>query len=270
MIKVKDLHYTYPNSDKEILRGINVDILPGEWVAVIGVNGSGKSSFARCLNGLLTPSQGSVIVDELDTADAENLWQLRAKLAFMFQNPDNQFIGASVEEDIAFGPENLGFPREEISRCVEEALKVTKLEHLRNKPPHLLSGGEKQQVALATAVAMDADYMVLDEPTSMLNPAMRKQILDILQSMHKKGTTLIYVTNIISEALLAQRVLVMANGRIIRDCTPKELLADSQFLLEQQLELPQICRIAALLADAGYEQLRGATSIEEITEILCG
>ena len=170
MIEIRELEFHYDKEKPPILKGINLDIQEGEWLTILGRNGSGKSTLARMLNGLLLPSSGEVSVDGLSTTEPEQLWQVREKVAFVFQNPENQFIATSVADDIAFGPENLGYPREEITKRVERALDLMHLQKIRDKAPHLLSGGEKQRVALAGALAMASKYLVLDEPTSMLDP----------------------------------------------------------------------------------------------------
>jgi energy-coupling factor transport system ATP-binding protein len=270
MIEIRDLHFSYHKQGEPVLNGIDLVIPEGQWLTVIGANGSGKSTLARCLNGLLQPTSGRVLVDGLDTANEQELYQLREKIAFVFQNPDNQFVATSVEDDIAFGPENLGLPREEITRRVEQALEITHLSEKRDKPPHLLSGGEKQRAALAGALAMASRYLVLDEPTSMLDPRLRRQVIASLRMLHAEyGMGLIYVTNIMEEALLAQRVVVLDQGRIARDGSPREIFSDYRWLRERQLDMPPICRLSAMLADDGYEQLRGIMDSELLLEQLC-
>ena len=270
MIEIRNLQFRYGEDQPLALDGIDLDIPPGKWLALIGPNGSGKSTLARCLNGLLLPTGGSVRVDGLDTAAEDELMAVRERVSFVFQNPDNQIIATSVEDDVAFGPENLGLPREEISRRVEAALHVTGLLALREKAPHLLSGGEKQRVAIAGALAMASHYLVLDEPTSMLDPLMREQVLASLRLLHSShGLGVIYVTNIIEEALLAERVIVLEEGRIVREGTAEEIFRDPQWLTAHGLDAPQACRIAAMLADDGYETLRGALTPEELTERIC-
>ncbi len=268
MIEVKDLHFAY-QPGQPVLEDLNLTIREGEWLALIGQNGSGKSTLARHLNGLLLPISGQVLVDGLDTAVEEELWQLREKVAFVFQNPDNQLVATSVEDDIAFGPENLGLPTEEISRRVDRALEITHLTGLRQKPPHLLSGGEKQRVAIAGALAMASRYLVLDEPTSMLDPLRRAMVIDCLKTLYQDlGMGIVYVTNIMEEALLADRVVVLGQGRILRDTTPRALFADAEWLRAQHLDLPQICRLAALLAESGFDRFQGCLTGDEVMEIV--
>ena len=269
MIEIKDLHYGYNKQDEPVLKGVDLVIEPGQWLTVVGRNGSGKSTLARCINGLFQPDSGQVLVDGLDTQDDDQLYAIREKVAFVFQNPDNQFVATSVEDDVAFGLENLGLPREEITSRVEEALSVMRLSAERDKAPHMLSGGEKQRVAIAGALAMASTYLVLDEPTAMLDPLMRREVLDSVVSLHKeRGLTIIYVTNIMEEVLLADRVILLDDGRVARDCTPAELFSDPDFLTGQGLDVPQISRLAARLADAGYPSLRGALDVEQLAERL--
>ena len=269
MIEIRDLHFAY-EAERPVLQGVDLDIQEGEWLALIGSNGSGKSTLARMLNGLLLPNAGTVRVDGLLTTEAEHLWKIRTNVAFVFQNPDNQLVATSVEDDVAFGPENLGLPREEITSRVEAALEETNLIALRKKAPHLLSGGEKQRVAIAGALAMASQYLVLDEPTSMLDPHMRREVVESLQRLHwQRGVAIIYITNIMEEALLADRVVVLDRGRMVRDDSPAHVLTDRTWLRERQLDVPQVCYLADLLVDRGYPQFQGVTSPEELMEIVC-
>lgn len=271
MIEIRELEFHYDKEKPPILKGINLDIQEGEWLTILGRNGSGKSTLARMLNGLLLPSSGEVSVDGLSTTEPEQLWQVREKVAFVFQNPENQFIATSVEDDIAFGPENLGYPREEITKRVERALDLMHLQKIRDKAPHLLSGGEKQRVALAGALAMASKYLVLDEPTSMLDPQMRRTVLDSLQFLHSElGMAIIYITNIMEEALLSERIIVLDQGKIVRQGTPVEIFADQDWLLSMGLDLPQISQLAGMLTKAGYNQFAGIVDSQQLMEkILC-
>ncbi|MFA6700872.1 MAG: energy-coupling factor transporter ATPase [Thiomicrospira sp.] len=267
MIKIENISHRYADSDREALSGLSLDIEKGRFLAIIGPNGSGKSTFIRHLNGLFLPNAGKVTVDGMDTADEKNLRAIREKVAFVFQNPDNQIVASSVEEDIAFGPENLGLPPAEIDRRVEAALAACNLTALRNKPPYLLSGGEKQRLAIAGACAMDFDYLVLDEPTSMLDPLLRHQVIELICQLHKtRGCAIVFVTNIMEEALLADDVLVLRDGRFFTYGPPQEVFADRLILEEIGLGLPQISYLAALLGEAGYPSLRGAVSVDELVE----
>jgi len=267
MIKAEHISFRYGAEAPLVLRDINIEIPSGQWLAIIGANGSGKSTLARHFNGLLLPESGVVLVDGLNTAQEAELIPARQKVAFVFQNPDNQLVATSVEDDIVFGPENLGLPPSEIGRRLEEALAITGLTEKRHKAPHLLSGGEKQRVAIAGALAMRSAYMVLDEPTSMLDPQLRLSVIGTLQQLHQTmGMGLIYVTNIMEEALLAQRVVVLHEGRLIKDGAPAEIFSDHQWLREHQLALPPVCHIASLLAAAGFPELAGSLSVEELID----
>jgi energy-coupling factor transport system ATP-binding protein len=271
MIEITNLTFSYEVTAPPVLSEINLTVAEGEWLAIIGRNGSGKSTLARQMNGLLLPTGGRVTVDGADTADPAQLWQAREKVSFVFQNPDNQFIACTVEDDIAFGPENLGLPAEEIGARVARALDLMHLEEKKDNAPHFLSGGEKQRVAIAGALAMASRYLVLDEPTSMLDPMMRQTVIERLRFLHRElGMGIVYVTNIMEEALLAERVIVLDQGCIVREGSPAEIFADAQGLLDLGLDMPQISRLAAMLTKAGYGQFRGVMDSETLMEkLLC-
>ncbi|MCL1974802.1 MAG: energy-coupling factor transporter ATPase, partial [Firmicutes bacterium] len=263
MIQAEHLSFSYLPDGFYALKDINVEIPAGQWVAIIGANGSGKSTLARHFNGLLLPDEGRVLVDGLNTAVPEELFKVRQKVAFVFQNPDNQMVATSVEDDIAFGPENLGLPVEEIGRRLEESLVFTGLTEKRHQAPHLLSGGEKQRVAIAGALAMRSAYMVLDEPTSMLDPQLRLSVIATLRQLHKElGLTIIYITNIMEEALLAERVLVLEAGRLLKDSSPVNVFSDAAWLAERQLAKPPLCYISTVLAEEGYPELASCLTEE--------
>jgi energy-coupling factor transport system ATP-binding protein len=265
MIKAERISFSYQQDGPQALRDIDIEIAARSWVAIIGANGSGKSTLARHFNGLLLPDKGRVLVDGLDTADADELIEVRQKVAFVFQNPDNQMVATSVEDDIAFGPENLGLPPQEIGRRLTEALAITGLTDKRRQAPHLLSGGEKQRVAIAGALAMRSAYMVLDEPTSMLDPQLRLSVIATLRKLHRElGLTIIYVTNVMEEALLAERVLVLETGQLVKDGPPAEIFSDAKWLQKRQLALPPACQIAAVLAEAGCKELAGCLTVEDL------
>ena len=265
MIEIKDVSYTYEDDSQPALSNVSLQVQPGEWLAIIGANGSGKSTLARMCNGLLVPDQGQVLVDGLDTANPREIFAARQKVAFVFQNPDNQFVATTVGDDVAFGPENLGLPPAEIGKRVEEALDAVNLREKIDKPPHLLSGGEKQRVAIAGALAMASRYLVLDEPTSMLDPALRHSLLDTLSRLRReKGLALIYITNIMEEAVLADRILVLHQGRTIKEAAPRQIFADGQWLRQYRLALPPAAAFASELAQAGYVSLQGLLTVEEV------
>lgn len=231
---------------------MSLEIRKGEYVAVVGPNGSGKSTLARHLNALLLPTAGQVLVDGLDTALPENVWEIRRRVGMVFQNPDNQIVSSLVEEDIAFGVENLGVPAEEVRERVEEALALTELSEFRQHAPHLLSGGQRQRLAIAGVLAMRPSCLVLDEPTAMLDPVGRRQLSDLLQRLNQsRGVTVVLVTHFMEEAAQAGRVIVMSAGKIVLDGTPPEVFANFERLGELGLDLPAAAKIARGLKRRG-------------------
>jgi len=225
MIEIKDLSFQY--GDHKALDGITLDIREGEWIAVMGANGSGKTTLARCLNGLLLPTGGDVLVDGCSVLDADRLWDIRNRIGMVFQNPDNQIVSTLVEREIAFGLENLGIPSDEMRARVDEALARFDLTQYRCHPPHKLSGGEKQRLAIASVWVMRPKVMVLDEPASLLDPKGRREIEHILKNLDAAdGQTILHITQFPEEAMLARRVLIMARGKIVMDGDPQKLLGD--------------------------------------------
>ncbi|MDZ7721499.1 MAG: ATP-binding cassette domain-containing protein [candidate division KSB1 bacterium] len=250
MIKIENLNYHYePARTSSTLKHLNLGIEPGERIAVMGHNGSGKTTFARCLNGLLTPSSGSISVDGLDLHDPRSLLEIRRKVGMVFQNPDNQIVSATVEREIAFGLENLGVPEQEMHQRVESMLQQFNIEKYRRHSPHKLSGGEKQRLALASVMAMQPRYLVLDEPTSLLDPANRKSICHTLQVLHSKDTELasILITQFPEEALDAHRLIIFYKGSIVHDERPATLFKNSARIRELGLEPPLLYQVKELL-----------------------
>lgn len=250
MLRIQNLHHTYrlPNGTTvEALRGIDLTIATGEWVAITGANGSGKSTLARHLNALLLPTQGEVWVDDINTQDENQLKTLRATVGLVFQDPDNQLVATVVEEDVAFGPENLGVPQPELGQRVDHALAVVDLDAHRKRPPHLLSGGQRQRVAIAGILAMRPRVIVLDEATAMLDPHGRHEVLDLIDRLHRQGTTVIQVTHFMHEAALAERIIVLARGRVLADGTPATVFAQTDMLREAGLELPRAAQLSLAL-----------------------
>jgi len=269
MIKFDSVSFSY-DDERQILDNINIAIEKGEWVAVIGSNGSGKSTFARLINGLLLPTTGKVTVDDMATDDEKQLQKIRQKVAFVFQNPDNQLVASTVEDDVAFGPENLSVPPAEIAKRVEQALKLTGLEKYAKTPVYDLSGGEKQRVAIAGALAMASSYIVLDEPTSMLDPVLRRQVLQVLHQLHSEmGMGLIYITNVMEEVYLADRVIVLDKGAFIMQGTPSEVFAERERLLQIGLGIPSAQEICLRLFALGLLERNDLYDIEEIAAQLC-
>ena len=250
-IEVKDLKIEFTKIDesgrevpgKVALDGISLDIEKGSFVAIVGMNGSGKSTLAKCLNGLLVPTEGRVIVDGFDTAEEEHIWDVRSRVAMVFQNPDNQIVSSIVEDDVAFGPENLGIEPAEIRRRVDEALKKTGMYERRNKGAHMLSGGQKQRLAIAGALAMKPECIVFDEPTAMLDPKGRERVMEIIRDLHAEGITCILITHFMSEAEQAERVIVLKGGKVLCDRTPEALFSDREMIEKAGLEMPPAIEI---------------------------
>lgn len=272
MIEIIDLTHQYSTPQGEIpaLSGISLSIEKGDFVAIIGHNGSGKSTLAKHLNALLLPSSGRVLINGLDTADKDKLWQIRQQVGMVFQNPDNQLIATTVEEDVAFGPENLGVEPAKIRSRVEEALVCVGMQKYRKRAPHLLSGGQKQRVAIAGIVAMRPQILVLDEPTAMLDPIGRREVMETVLRLNKEeGLTVVHITHFMEEAAYANRVIVMEAGRIALDGPPREIFSRVQELQLLSLDVPAMTELADLLAQAGLNISAGILSVEEMVTALC-
>lgn len=273
MISIKDLKHYYTDADGnevKALDGVSLDIKQGEFVAIIGANGSGKSTLARHLNALLLPTEGEVLVDGMDTADEEKMWNIRQKVGMVFQNPDNQIVAAIVEEDVAFGPENIGVPGEEIRPRVEKALAAVGMTEYARHAPHLLSGGQKQRVAIAGIMALEPECIVLDEPTAMLDPQGRKEIVATVQKLNKeKGITIVYISHYMVEALAADRVVVMEKGHIRFSGTPREVFSRVDELEALGLEAPLAAKVASELRKSGAKLPENIITDEELAEALC-
>ncbi len=250
-IEVKDLKIEFTNIDesgKEVpgkvaLDGISLDIEKGSFVAVVGMNGSGKSTLAKCFNGLLAPTEGRVIVGGFDTAEDEHIWDVRSRVGMVFQNPDNQIVSSIVEDDVAFGPENLGVEPKEIRRRVDDALKRVGMYELKDKGAHMLSGGQKQRIAIAGAIAMRPECIVFDEPTAMLDPKGRASVMSIIKELNAEGITCILITHFMSEAEQADRIIVLKKGKVLCDRTPAELFSDREMIERAGLEMPTAIEI---------------------------
>ena len=273
VIETKGLKHVYIDADNNqvmALDGIDMQIRPGEFVAVIGANGSGKSTLARHFNALLLPAEGSVTVHGLDTLDENNLWKIRQDTGMVFQNPDNQIVAAIVEEDVAFGPENIGVPTEELRKRVEEALRAVDMLDYQEHAPHLLSGGQKQRVAIAGTLALGSHCIVLDEPTAMLDPKGRKEILNtVLKLNREQHITVVYITHFMTEAIQADRVIVMDKGKIKFQGTPKEVFSRVEELEKLGLEAPLAAKFAFELRKSGVKLPQGIITNEELAEALC-
>ncbi len=272
LIKIENLRHTYPGYDGQevaALTDINLTVNQGEFVAVIGTNGSGKSTLAKHLNALILPTGGKCIVAGMDTADPDKVWEIRQQVGMVFQNPDNQIVAAIVEEDVAFGPENLGVEPAEIVRRVTEALQLVNMEEYRHHGPHLLSGGQKQRVAIAGVLAMRPKCLVLDEPTAMLDPRGRKEVLETVCRLNKEGITVIYITHFMEEAVAAHRVVVMEQGKIITQGTPAEIFSQVDRLKAMGLDVPVAAEVAACLRQEGIKLEQDIISDEQLVVALC-
>jgi energy-coupling factor transport system ATP-binding protein len=274
MIEVIDLEHYYREGTSEAVLAVDkvsLTVKKGEFVAIIGHNGSGKSTLAKHLNGLLLPSRGRVLVEGLDTSRPENIWEIRRRVGMVFQNPDNQLVATTVEEDVAFGPENLGIPPAEIRRRVEEALELVRMQEYKNKEPHLLSGGQKQRVAIAGVIAMRPAYLVLDEPTAMLDPQGRQEVMSTVLRLNKEEKlSVVHITHFMDEVVHADRVLVMEKGRIVLAGKPREVFSRVDVLKKLRMDVPQMTELASLLRREGLEIPPDILTVEEMVNCLCG
>lgn len=277
-IEARKLVHEYIRRDEEgnvegidiALDGVDLDIRQGEFIAVLGHNGSGKSTLAKHLNVLLEASGGTLWVDGKDTAKEENLWDIRKNAGMVFQNPDNQIIASVVEEDVAFGPENIGVPTDEIWKRVEKSLKSVGMIQYREHSPNKLSGGQKQRVAIAGVMAMEPKCIVLDEPTAMLDPNGRKEVLDAVERLNKeKGVTVILITHYMEEVIRADRVYVMDKGKVVMQGTPRSIFSQVETLKSYRLDVPQITLLAYELRKNGMDIPEGILTRQELVDALC-
>lgn len=273
ILKIKNLIHDYiDDENNKVVRAIDnvsIDVEAGQFIVVLGHNGSGKSSMAKHINAMLMPTEGAVWVDDIDTHDEEKIWEIRQTAGMVFQNPDNQIVSTVVEEDVAFGPENLAVPTDEIWRRVEGALGAVQMKKYRKKSPLKLSGGQKQRVAIAGIIAMQPKCIVLDEPTAMLDPMGRKEVLKTLHKLNKeKGITIILITHHMNEAIEADKIFVMNKGRLVMDGAPKEIFANVRKLKEIGLEVPQVTELGFMLKCSGIEIADGILTVEELIEEL--
>lgn len=278
MIRAEKLVFEYDKRDEDgnvigscrAIDGVDIDIPQGSFVAVLGHNGSGKSTLAKHMNAILVPTDGTMWVDGKDTKDLEKLWEIRQSAGMVFQNPDNQIIGTVVEEDVGFGPENLGVPTDEIWERVEDSLKAVGMIEYRHHSPNKLSGGQKQRVAIAGVVAMEPKCIVLDEPTAMLDPVGRKEVLKTVQKLRKKkNVTVILITHYMEEVIDADKIYVMDHGHVVMEGTPREIFAQVDRLKEYRLDVPQVTILADKLRKMGLDIPEGILRKEELVEAVC-
>ena len=277
IIKAKDLVHEYIRRDEEgnvesiqtALDKVSLDVKKGDFIAVLGHNGSGKSTLAKHINAILEPTEGSLWVDGFDTTEEKNIWDIRQRAGMVFQNPDNQIIASVVEEDVGFGPENIGVPTDEIWQRVEDSLKAVGRLKYREPSPNKLSGGQKQRVAIAGVMAMQPECIVLDEPTAMLDPVGRKEVLEAVHELNrKKGVTIILITHYMEEVVDADHVYVMDAGKVVMQGTPRSIFSQVERLKEYRLDVPQITLLAYELKKAGLDIPDGILTREELTEAL--
>lgn len=278
MIRTKKLVYEYEKRDEEgnvigthrAIDEVDLDVCSGQFIAILGHNGSGKSTLAKHMNAILIPTEGTMWVDGKNTSDPEELWNVRQTAGMVFQNPDNQIIGTVVEEDVGFGPENLGVPSEEIWQRVEKSLSAVGMIEYRHHSPNKLSGGQKQRVAIAGVVAMKPKCIVLDEPTAMLDPNGRKEVLRTVQELRKREhITVILITHYMEEVIDADQVIVMDQGHVVMQGTPREIFSQIDLLKKYRLDVPQVTMLAHELRKRGLPVPEGVLRKEELVEILC-
>lgn len=272
MIKIDKVTYEYPNSEGEpfiAVDDVSLDVKKGEFVVILGHNGSGKSTLAKLINSLLLPTSGNVFVNDMNIRDEDKLWDIRETAGMVFQNPDNQLVATIVEEDVAFGPENLGVPSEEIIKRVEESLETVNMLEYREHAPHLLSGGQKQRIAIAGVLAMKPDCIVLDEPTAMLDPLGRKEVMDTIEKLNREeNKTIVHITHYMSEAVRADRIIVMEKGRIVLEGRPKEVFGQVEKLKGLGLDVPQVTELAYKLRCEGIDIPCDILTVEELVALI--
>lgn len=269
-ILAQEVSYTYEEAETPALQKVSAAIAPGEFVAVLGHNGSGKSTFAKLLNALYIPTEGRLLVCGLDTREEDKVWDVRQHAGMIFQNPDNQLVATVVREDVAFGLENLGVPTDEMVRRIDAALEAVHMTEFAASAPHLLSGGQKQRVAIAGVLAMEPECIVLDEPTAMLDPRGRREVLNTVRRLNQtKGTTVVLITHYMDEACQADRVVVMDQGQIALNGTPKEVFSQVNTIRNLGLDLPQVTELCWRLRQAGVPLPEGILTEQECLDALC-
>ena len=272
MIKTENLIYEYRSLIDEdmqkAINNINIEVKTGEFLVILGHNGSGKSTLAKLMNGLLMPTSGNVHVMGMNTQDEEQIWNIRERAGMVFQNPDNQIVATIVEEDVAFGPENLGIPPDEIRRRVDESLKIVEMTEYKKHAPHLLSGGQKQRVAIAGILAMNPDCIIFDEPTAMLDPNGRIEVMNTIKRLNQvEKKTIVLITHYMDEAVEADRILIMEQGEIVMEGTPKEIFKQVDRIKELGLDVPQVTELVYELRKDGFDLKDDILSVEELVEL---
>lgn len=274
MIECKSLKFEYPSNEDENIKlaldGIDLTIEKGQFIVILGTNGSGKSTLAKHMNALLLPTEGEVYVDGMNTNDIDKIWKIRNKAGMVFQNPDNQLVATIVEEDVAFGPENMGVDPIEIRKRVDDSLKMVNMYKYKNHAPHLLSGGQKQRIAIAGILAMRPECIILDEPTAMLDPSGRNEVIKTIMDLNKTlGITIVLITHFMEEAVKADRVVVMEEGKKVIDGTPVEVFSKVEMMKKIGLDVPQITELAYELQKNGVDISTEILTIDEMVDALC-
>lgn len=270
IIKISDVYFKYEGAEAEAVRGVSLDVKKGEFLAVLGKNGSGKSTLAKLLNALIVPVSGKITVAGISPDDDDKSYEIRTHCGMVFQNPDNQIVSTIVEEDCAFGLENLGIPQAEIRRRVDEALQKVGMADFALTSPHMLSGGQKQRVAIAGVVAMRPEIIVFDESTAMLDPVGRRDIFELARSLNRdEGITIVWITHFMEEAAMADRVAIMDQGRLIMEGAPRDVFSREEEVREMGLDVPEMAYLAGLLRKKGLELPEGIMTIDEMAVELC-
>lgn len=270
LIRIENVKFKYDKDNSAFaVDGVSLNIRKGEFTAIIGHNGSGKSTLAKLINSILLPTEGKIYVKEMDTADDSKLWDIRQAAGMVFQNPDNQLVATIVEEDIAFGPENQGVEPSEIRKRVDDALNAVGMYEFRKRPPHMLSGGQKQRIAIAGILALNSDCIILDEPTAMLDPSGRKEVMETLRKLKENGKTIILITHYMDEAVQADRVVIMDRGTIKLDGSPKEVFRNIDEIKKFGLDVPQVTELAQELSKEGLSLPSDIIDVKELVDLLC-
>ena len=272
MIKIDQVTYEYPNAEDLPFRAVDnvsLTVKKGEFLVILGHNGSGKSTLAKLINSLLLPTFGDVYVNEMNTKDEDKIWDIRQTAGMVFQNPDNQLVATIVEEDVAFGPENQGIPSSEIIKRVEESLRVVDMLDYREHAPHLLSGGQKQRIAIAGVLAMQPDCIILDEPTAMLDPIGRKEVMSTIKKLNKQDKkTIVHITHYMNEAIDADRIIVMEKGKIVLEGRPREIFSQVDKIKDLGLDVPQVTELAHKLKAEGIDLPTDILTVEELVGLI--
>jgi energy-coupling factor transport system ATP-binding protein len=269
IIEIENVKFKYDKESDYAVDGVSLNVKKGEFTAIIGRNGSGKSTLAKLINSILLPTEGKIFVKGMDTSDDSKLWDIRQTAGMVFQNPDNQLVATIVEEDIAFGPENQGVEPAEIRKRVDDALNAVGMYEYRKRPPHLLSGGQKQRIAIAGILALNSDCIILDEPTAMLDPSGRTEVMETLRKLHKQGKTILLITHYMDEAVQTDRVVIMDKGNIKLDGTPKEVFRNVDEIKKFGLDVPQVTELAQELIKEGLNLPSDIIDVKELVELLC-